>query len=181
MKSSCPFSPEIVCINPSFDKMNIQLITFLKCLTFHIPFLVGWRCYHTTCLNTVYSEQQHEDGVERDRWPWPRFTFSDSVWQSISAQTDIIAQLFSARVSQEFYDSCQVDLVCLFSDFNPEEFCAERRTFSLWGTHKLALHSACLCFQGGMCFERCCLCVLSSAGVSACCLCLFFLSPSTGL
>lgn len=48
------------------------------------------------------------------------------------------------------------------------------RTCSLCCAHKLALHSVCSCFQGGMCSGCCCLCVLSSAGVSACCLCLFF-------
>lgn len=169
--------------SPSIGKMRAQLIPLLKRLPCLILFYLFWKCCHNTCQNTGDKrwsnklERRRDDGVERDRWPWPSLTFSDSAWQSISAQTGVIAQLFSASVSQEFYDSCQVHPVCLFSDFTTEEPRAWSRR-CLWGARKLALYLACFCLQCGMRSGCCCLCVLSSAGVSACCFCLFFCPPA---
>lgn len=146
----------------------------------HIFFHLLCRCYQTTCRNTgdgagSTSLNSHMRMVLNVTDGLGLVSLSPTACDSQSQPRLTLLPSSSLHVSvKRFYDSCQVHLVCLFSDFNPEELCAESGTCSLWGTHKLALHSACFCFQGGMCSGCCCLCVLSSAGVSACCLCLFF-------
>lgn len=120
----------------------------------HVFYYLLWRCYHTTCQNAgdgarPTSSNSNIRMVLNVTDGLGLVSLSPTACDSRSQPRLTLLPSSSLHTSvKSFYDSCQVHLVCLLSDFTPEELCAERRNCSLWGTHKLALHSACFCFQG---------------------------------